>query len=60
MKLFNPSNINFDDVRKMTDEQRMKYIKQFYKNEFDKMIFQWSYTCDMFNINNVWQYIVAL
>lgn len=60
MKLFNPSNIDFDAVKKMTPEQKMEYFKQIQKNEFVKMWIQWTYNANIFCINNTWQYIVAL
>lgn len=52
MKLFNPSNIDFEDVKKMTPEQKMEYFKQIHKNEFAKMWIQWTYSANFFCMTN--------
>lgn len=59
-KTFNPLNINFEVMKKMTPEQQVEYLKELHKSEFARMYVQWTYTLNYLCMTNTWQYIVAL
>lgn len=59
-KLLNPSNIDFKELKKMTPEQQIAYLKEINKSNVLKMWGQLTYTVNYLNLINTWQYIVAL
>lgn len=59
-KLFNPNNIDFDELNKMSVDQRKLFLREIHKSELAKLWLTFIHTSHYMCMTGTWQYIVAL
>jgi head-tail adaptor len=59
-KIFNPNNINFSDIKNMSNEEFKAYNREIIQSEYARVWIRYAWLFNYLCMTNTWQYILAL
>lgn len=59
-KLWNPNNIDFEALKKMSPEELNSFTKELYDSELAKIWVRFTFLLNYLCFTNTWQYILAI